>query len=112
VEVDALRGQTFVQREPGSGTRDLAEQVLGPLAGDVSVALELAQPEGVVRAVEAGMGLAFISELIVTDKLAAGAVRQIPLVGVQLSLDVSLVVARDRLLPPASAQFRDFLLDA
>jgi len=107
-----LRGQTFVLRESGSGTRSLGEQILGPVAADISVAMELAQPEAIVRVVEAGMGLAFISEAIVVDQLVRGTVRALPLTEVTLGHDFSLVVLRDR-QPTLSMQiFRDFLSQA
>jgi DNA-binding transcriptional LysR family regulator len=112
IDPSDLQGQTFVQREPGSGIRTLVEQVLGSIGVDVVVAMELNQPEAVVRAVEAGMGLAFISHSIVGHQLAAGAVRAIPLAHVNLGHDFSLVSVRERSESPSMAAFREFLIDA
>jgi DNA-binding transcriptional LysR family regulator len=107
-----LQGQTFIQREPGSGMRTLVERVLGSIGVDVVVAMEFNEPEAVVRAVEAGMGLAFISQSIVGHQLAAGTVRAIPLVHVDLGHDFSLVSVRERAASPAMVTFREFLTDA
>ena len=104
-----LRGQPFILREPGSGTRSLGEEILGPVASEITVAMELSQPEAIVRVVEAGMGLAFISESIVVDQLARGTICALPLSEVALGHDFSLVVLRDR-QPSRSMQiFCDFL---
>ncbi|HLH73554.1 MAG TPA: LysR substrate-binding domain-containing protein, partial [Chloroflexota bacterium] len=107
-----LAGQTFILREPGSGTRMLSEQILGPVAAEITVALELDQPEAVVRVVEAGMGLAFISEAIVGSQLARGSVCALPLADTNLGHDFSLVALSDRLPTPSMQLFRAFLTHA
>jgi DNA-binding transcriptional LysR family regulator len=96
IRSEDLRGQTFVLREPGSGTRALAEAVLGPVAHQIKVALQLDQPEAIVRAVEAGLGMTFISQEIVAGRVAAGTLRVLPLADVQLTRDFSLVTLRRR----------------
>lgn len=100
-----LRGQAFVLREAGSGTRALAEAALGAVASEITVALELDEPEAIVRAVEAGLGITFISQEIVADRVAAGTLRVLPLADVQLTRDFSLVMLRRREL---SAPMREF----
>lgn len=112
VRLEDLRGQAFVMREPGSGTRALAEQALGSIASDILVALELDQPEAIVRAVEAGMGLAFISEVIVTRQLAGGSLRTVNVEGMSLGRDFSLVVLRDRKPSPSMRAFAAFIAEA
>ncbi len=112
VRVEELRGQPFVMREPGSGTRALTEQALGPVASELVVAIELGEPEAIVRAVEAGMGLAFISETVVARQLASGALRALKVEGVDLGRDFSLVALRDRPASPATRAFSAFIGDA
>ncbi len=112
IKPEDLQGQSFIQREPGSGIRALVEQMLGSIGVDVVVAMEFNQPEAVVRAVEAGMGLAFISQSIVGHQLAAGTIRAIPLADVNLGHDFSLVSVRERSASTAMAAFQDFLIDA
>jgi DNA-binding transcriptional LysR family regulator len=106
-----LRGETFVFRELGSGTRALSEEVLGPVTGEITVAMELTQPEAIVRAVEAGMGLAFIPEIIAAPQIAAGTVRVVSLADTQLSHDFALVTVKNRTLTPAGLAFQDFLIE-
>lgn len=110
IELDDLKGEPFVMREPGSGTRALAERALGDLAGTVTTVLELDQPEAIVRAVEAGLGLAFISEVIADRHIASGQLRALPVEGLELSRDFSLVTMRARPDSPAMRAFSELLI--
>jgi DNA-binding transcriptional LysR family regulator len=103
---EELRGETFVLREPGSGLRALSDAVLAPLGTSVHIALELDQPEAIVRAVQAGLGLAFVPELVAAPQLAAGTVRTIALADVDLGHDFALVRLRDRPVTPAADAFQ------
>ena len=96
-----LRGQAFVVRELGSGTRALAEDALGPVARETFPVLELDQPEAIVRAVEAGMGLAFISEVIVERAVATGRLAVIQIEDMDLGREFSIVTLRGRSHSPA-----------
>lgn len=104
-----LGGQPFVLREPGSGMRALSDEILGPLASAVIPAMEFDQPEALVRAVAAGMGLAFTSRAPAADQVVAGRVRILPLAGVNLTQTISLVALRGRSFSPAMNRFRVFL---
>lgn len=107
-----LRGQPFILREPGSGTRALAESALGDVAPTLDVVLELAEPEAIVRAVESGLGLAFISESIVAGRVADGSLRELPFAGPLLERDFSFVTRRDRPRSPALRAFEAYLAQA
>ncbi len=112
VQLEDLRGETFVMREQGSGTRALAEQALGQILAEVHIGLELDQPEAIVRAVEAGMGLTFISEVIVTRQLATGSLRALKVEGVDLWRDFSLAFLRTRPPSPSMRAFQAFIEQA
>jgi LysR family transcriptional regulator, transcriptional activator of the cysJI operon len=109
--MEDLRGQSFVMREHGSGTRALTEQALGPVSKGISVTMEFDQPEAILRAVEAGMGLAFISEVIVAQHVASGRLRTLSVEGAELRREFSLVTLRDRSPSPAMKAFSSFLVD-
>ena len=82
VEVTELAATRLVQREPTSGTRTALEHALaglGPLAAPL---LELSTSSGVRAAVAAGAGPAVLSDLAVSEDLAAGRLVQVPLRGV------------------------------
>jgi DNA-binding transcriptional LysR family regulator len=64
-------GARWVLREPGSATRALSERALGQLPAGETV-LELNQIEAIKQAVVAGLGIACLPEVAVTDAVAAG----------------------------------------
>jgi DNA-binding transcriptional LysR family regulator len=67
-----LSRHTYVQRERGSGTRQTVEQALAQRGIDLPNVITIDSIEAVKRAVRAGIGLSWISDLAVTDELAAG----------------------------------------
>lgn len=72
----------WVSREAGSGTRGELEAALAGLGLDpaaLRVALELPSNEAVLGAVEAGLGVAGISELVAAPRLRAGTLRRLDL---------------------------------
>ncbi|WP_406720513.1 LysR substrate-binding domain-containing protein [Thioclava litoralis] len=67
--------QSWVLREPGSGTRAIFDHWLaaqGLAAGDLPPVLELPSNEAVRAAVEAGAGASILSELVVAHSLESG----------------------------------------
>lgn len=109
IRPEELRDQPFIAREPGSGTRALAEAALGPIARERRVVIALDQPEAIIRAVQAGMGLAFLSETIVAPHVTRGALRVIPVEGLRLGRQFSLVTLRGRAATPVMAAFMALL---
>ncbi len=77
-----LLSEPWVLREPGSGTRSEFEhalELLGVDARDLKVAVVLPVNEAVLGAVEAGAGVAALSELVAKRSLAIGAVKKVGL---------------------------------
>lgn len=71
-DMEALRDADWVVRERGSGTREIIEQRLAPLLGQLRFALELGNAEAVKRAVMSGFGVSCLSLHVVADELARG----------------------------------------
>ena len=105
-----LRGETFVARERGSGTRKLADDTLAAAHVLIETALELPNNEGVLRAVEAGLGVAMVSELAVEREAARGTVRVVRIRDADLTRRFSIVALRSRTLSPIAERFLTFLL--
>lgn len=77
---EELASEPFVLREEGSGTRCAMEEGLsewGIDPGHLKVAAEVGSTEAVVAAVEAGLGISFVSRWAVTPALTLGRVRAI-----------------------------------
>ena len=69
---ERLDGETWVLREPQSGSREQFEQQLQPRLPHWRAGLELNTLEAVMLAVEHGLGLSFVSRLAVADRLQSG----------------------------------------
>lgn len=81
--VDAawIRSARWIVREQGSGTRSTFEEVLraqGVNPGDLQITMVMPSNEAVRSAVEAGSGVAVLSELVVRRALAAGDLQALP----------------------------------
>jgi DNA-binding transcriptional LysR family regulator len=64
--------QTLLVREPGSSTRAVAERYLARIGYRPVKRWELDSNEAIKRSVQAGLGIAFVSQLVVEDELGRG----------------------------------------
>lgn len=83
VELPELAATPLVQREPGSGTRDTVEAVLGDQSDVAQPVVELSSTAAIKAAVEAGVGPAVLSCLAIADEL-----RRRTLVAVDVQADM------------------------
>ncbi|HEH9438658.1 TPA: LysR family transcriptional regulator [Aeromonas sobria] len=74
-----LGGETWVLREPQSGSREQFIQQVQPELPNWQAGLELNTLEAVMLAVEKGLGISFISRLAVSDRLKDGRLVALPL---------------------------------
>jgi LysR family transcriptional regulator for metE and metH len=70
IPLSALKGETFLLREPGSGTRSVADKLFSRNKNMPSKGLEFGSNETIKQAVMAGMGIAVISAHTVAAELA------------------------------------------
>lgn len=109
LDTTELVEHAWVAREAGSGTRVVFEHALA-LAGlpTPSPTAIIDDSGALIRAVAAGAGLACVSESAAENAVAAGAVRQIAVVGVILERPLWLAQRRS---DPASPMIRRLLSD-
>jgi DNA-binding transcriptional LysR family regulator len=70
-----LKREPLLMREFGSGSRRVVEQALaakGLKAKDINISMEFDSTEGLLSAVEAGLGVTFVSRWAVRNQLALG----------------------------------------
>lgn len=106
VEVAELAATPLVQREPGSGTRETTETVLGGHAAVAAPAVELSSTTAIKAAVEAGVGAAVLSSLAVADELRLGRLVAVEVADSDLSRSLRAVWASGRRL---GSESRDVL---
>lgn len=106
-----LGRETFLVREPGSGTRAAMERHFARARIAPAATTEISSNETIKQAVMAGMGLAFISQHAIGLELASGQLAIVPVEGLPVMRDWNLVHRREKVLSPAAAAFRAFVLE-
>lgn len=105
-----LADETFLIREPGSGTRSTMERYFA----DVGIAplhvLEMVGNETIKQAVMAGLGLAFISAHTVSLECEVGRLVKLPVAGTPVIRRWFVVHRAEKELLPVAETFRAFLL--
>lgn len=113
ISVDMLKPAPLLMREFGSGSRRVIEAALvkaGLKKREIRITLELDSTEGLLSAVEAGLGVAFVSRWAVRNQLTLGMLRLARVQGLKLSRMFSLVVPTGPYPAGNVGVFRRFLL--
>ncbi|MGD0471748.1 MAG: LysR family transcriptional regulator [Candidatus Velthaea sp.] len=100
-----LAGVPFVFREQGSGTRAQVELALLAAGVAPSVALTLPSGEGIVRAVELGIGAAILSRIVVDAPVRAGRIVLLRVRDLELRRTFRIVRLRRQTPSPAALAF-------
>jgi DNA-binding transcriptional LysR family regulator len=110
IPLERLAAESFLIREPGSGTRGLLERLFAEHALPLTVGMEMASNETIKQAVIAGMGISLLSLHTVGLELATRRLAILDVVGLPIVRSWYVVhLARKRLSPVAQA-LKAFLL--
>jgi DNA-binding transcriptional LysR family regulator len=112
IEARDLRGARFVAREPGSGTRAQVERALAEAGVAPEIALTLPSGDGIIRAVELGIGVAILSRLVCDEPLRAGRIVRVPMRDLAFPRTFRTVRLRRRTPSPGSLAFAELLAPA
>ncbi len=105
-----LSEETFLIREPGSGTRATMERFFADVGIVPRHALEMVGNETIKQAVMAGLGLAFISAHTVSLECEVGRLVKLPVTGTPVMRRWFVVHRTEKELMPVAETFRAFLL--
>ena len=95
VSVADLKGATLLNREQGSGSRRILEaafEAVGVKVRELNLGMVFDSTEGLLSAVEAGLGVAFCSRWAVRNQLALGSLRIVRVKGLKLARMFSVAV--------------------
>ncbi len=104
-----LEGADFILREPGSATRQTAEECLESHGIGINVVMELGSNEAVKRAVAAGLGIGLMSRFGITPDTIAGMITALPVRGWRCQRALTVFYRDDKHLPSAQREFLRFL---
>lgn len=110
--VSQLAEQTLLVREVGSSTRAVSDRYLARAGYQPGKRWELDSSEAIKRAVQAGLGVGFLSARVVADEVARGDLVSFRLEGTEpMRQAIHLLLPADRDLTPAERAFVATLSD-
>ncbi|HEX9015916.1 MAG TPA: LysR family transcriptional regulator [Chloroflexota bacterium] len=109
VHASELATEPFIEREPGSGTREIVRQRLAERGVAVRPVLEMGSPEAIKSAVRAGLGLAIVSRATAELELRTGLLVALGIDGVSMTRPFLAIQHRDKYPSPALSAFRALL---
>src|ERR1700739_2370754 len=113
IDISVLKDAPLLMREFGSGSRRVIENALikgGLKKKDLNTRMELDSTEGLLSAVEAGLGVTFVSRWAVRNQLALGTLKLARVQGLKLSRMFSIVYPAGPEPNGNVGAFRRFLL--
>lgn len=105
-----LAKETFLIREPGSGTRVAMEHFFADFGFVPTNVFEMGCNETIKQATMAGMGISFISEHTIGLELSVGKLVRLPVRGTPVMRQWFVVHRAEKQLLPIAEAFRNFLL--
>jgi DNA-binding transcriptional LysR family regulator len=105
VQLKDVEKQQFIFRESGSATRLAVNEKLRSLNLQPEVAIEMDNPEAVKQAVQAGLGVAFLSRFAVMTELKAGTLVVVKARGLTIRRELKIAYRKDKHLSHAAQVF-------
>ncbi len=112
IELEGIKDAPLLMREFGSGSRRVVENALveaGLNKKDLNIRMELDSTEGLLSAVEAGLGVAFVSRWAVRNQLALGTLKLARVRALKLSRMFSVAYPGGPEPSGSASAFRSFL---
>jgi DNA-binding transcriptional LysR family regulator len=110
ISLQRLEEETFVMREPGSGTRLAMERFFKERGLEIQVGMQMTRNEAIKQAVRSGMGLGIVSIHTIDLELQTGSLTMLDVEGFPIPRKWFLVYRSNKRLSPAAQAFRDFVL--
>jgi LysR family transcriptional regulator, low CO2-responsive transcriptional regulator len=109
ISLKELGNESFVFREPGSGTRMVMEKLLSDSGIKPYIAMELGTNEAVKQAVMAGIGISLISKISMYSELNLGSVAQLQVKHLPVQTHWHTIYKTDKVISRVIRNFLDFL---
>ena len=113
ITLKELKEQEFIVREKTSGTWMVIRDQLkenGFSSDELQVLMEIGSTRAVITAVEAGLGLSWVSRLAVKEALQLGAVKELKVKDLTIKRDLFLAYNNKKTLSPLALAFSQYIL--
>lgn len=114
IPFDAVRGESFIYRESGSGTRQEFEKILmkhGVDPKEIKIAAQFNSIDAIKQAVSKGLGVSIMSSISVEDYVRFDQIKAFDIEGFDMSRSFYLVTHRKRPLSPVNSVFLKHITD-
>jgi DNA-binding transcriptional LysR family regulator len=109
VSVRELDDQPCILPAQGSRTRQLVEKKLRDAGAKPRIVMQLFGTEAVKKAVEANLGIGFVSGYAIERERALGELKAIRLKGLDLTRNMELIYRKQKYFSPVAQRFKDFV---
>jgi len=100
-----LEGESFIVRESGSATRATIVTQLQQANFELETVIEMENPESIKKAVQSGLGIAFISKFAIATELTAKTLTAIRVRDLTINRELKIVHRKDKHLSRAALAF-------
>jgi LysR family transcriptional regulator, transcriptional activator of the cysJI operon len=100
-----LEGESFIVRESGSATRATIVTQLQQANFQLETVIEMENPESIKKAVQSGLGIAFISKFAIASELKAETLSAIRVRDLRIARELKIVHRKDKHLSRAALAF-------
>jgi DNA-binding transcriptional LysR family regulator len=107
----AVAALPLLMREEGSATRQVTERALRHAGISPSIAMELDHTEGIKQAVQAGLGVAFVSVHAIGNELRSGQLRTISVRGLRIRRHFHVIHDPERMLTASARALMTLLTE-
>jgi DNA-binding transcriptional LysR family regulator len=111
IPLEELKNESFLLREPTSGTRVALKRFLESQSTSLNISMELSSNEALKQAVASNMGLSVLSKYCVARECERGELVELNVKGFPMMERWYIVYPKDRHMPPAAGAFLRFLLE-
>ena len=107
LSVEEFRRHKFLLREPGSGTREVFDRVIGQAGFSITPIWEAMSTTALVNAVICGLGIAVLPYRMVLGPLERGLVVAVQVEGLEFRRRFRIAYHKDKFLTPLIRSFLD-----
>ncbi len=109
ISVRELNDHACILPAQGSRTRQLVERKLREAGVNPQVVMQLFGTEAVKKAVEANLGVGFVSGYAVERECILGELKVVKLTGLKLTRSMELIYRKQKYFSPIAQRFREFV---
>ncbi len=111
ISIKQLAGESFIMREPGSGTREAVQKLLEKYGVTVNARLELGSNEAIKQAIAVGLGISVLSRHTVTMEGANSQITILDVEGFPIRRYWYVLYPAGKQLSVVARTFFDYLMD-